>query len=82
MFITKKEIPASEASNASTKCFAYIEIDVGDTLWDIAERYMTEEYKSKQQYIDEVKYINNLDSNQITAGAYLLVPYYEVSSYE
>lgn len=82
MFITKKETPDSKASNASDKYFTCIRVESGDTLWDIAETYMTEEYSSTKEYIDEVIFINNLDSDVIIAGTNLLVPYYEVRSYE
>ena len=48
----------------------------GDTLWDIAKEYRTEEYSDISSYIAEVREINHLSSNQITDGMYLCIPYY------
>lgn len=43
---------------------------------------MTDEYVSKQEYIDEVVSINKLDDeSSITAGCNLVVPYYKVSEF-
>ena len=66
----------SDASTRNQKYFICITIDYGTTLTDIANTYMTEEYHSVNDYIDEVKSINNLDNDNITSGATLVVPYY------
>ncbi len=58
------------------KYFKSIEIQSGDTLWSIAEEYMSDDYESTADYIREVKFINNIESNRITTGNYLTVPYY------
>lgn len=65
--------------NASThdeKYFKCISIETDDTLWSIADEYITEEYSSVQDYIDEVMSINNLNSDKIYSGATLVIPYY------
>ena len=36
------------------------------------------EYKDRYAYIDEVKKLNHLTSDQISAGEFLTVPYYDV----
>ena len=51
-------------------------VSSGDTLWDIAKEYRTEEYSDISSYIAEVREINHLSSNQITDGMYLCIPYY------
>ncbi len=66
----------SKASNYNQKYFKCIDICYEDTLWTIAEEYMTEEYKSVNDYIEEVKSINGLTSDKIYSGATLVVPYY------
>lgn len=66
----------TNASTRNQKFFTCIDIGYGMTLTDIAEQYMTEEYHSVSDYIDEVKSINNLTSDCITSGATLVVPYY------
>ncbi len=81
-FGLKKDAPKTNASNASTKYYTCICIEEGDTLWDIADEYMTEEYESKQDYIDEVLSINNMNTDVIVEGTNLLVPYYVVNDYE
>jgi len=58
------------------KCYTSIEIRYGDTLWGIAKRYMGDEYDSITDYIDEIRRINNLTGDHITAGNWLIVSYY------
>ena len=57
------------------KCYKSIELKSGDTLWGIAETYMDDSYESIEDYIDELKAINNLDSDDIHEGRYLMVAY-------
>lgn len=73
----------SDATHASTKYFTCIQIQPGDSLWSIAEKYMTDEYQSIDDYIDEVCFSNHIeDESQITAGTNLIVPYYKVDNME
>lgn len=59
------------------KCYKSITISNDDTLWSIAKEYMDDEhYDSVNDYIKEVKKINELSTNNITYGAHLIVPYY------
>lgn len=59
------------------KCYKSITISKEDTLWSIAQEYMDEDhYASIEDYIREVKQTNRLDSNVITYGTYLIIPYY------
>ena len=71
----------ADATNASTKYYTCIfRWCSGDSLWDIAQKYMTDEYTSTQDYIDEVVSINNLNNDSsIVAGTNLVIPYYEVT---
>lgn len=66
----------ADASTLNQKYFTCITIGCDDTLWTIANEYMTEEYSSIDAYIKEVKSINNLTSDKINRGASLIVPYY------
>lgn len=78
--VTHKDASEADATNASTKYYTCISIESGDSLWDIADIYITDEYSSKEEYIDEVVSINNLDdASSITAGCNLVVPYYKVT---
>lgn len=70
----------ADAKTASTKLFTCITVQEGDTLWTIAEDYMTEEYSSIQDYIDEVVRMNDIkDASDIKAGSNIAVPYYAVT---
>lgn len=64
------------AATHNVKYYTCISIDTDETLWSIADKYMTDEYNSITQYIDEVKSINNLSGDKIYYGATLVVPYY------
>lgn len=72
--IVSKATSANE--EVSYKYYKSIEISTGDSLWSIAETYAGEEYASAQNYIDEVKLINHMSDDSLTAGQYLIVPYY------
>ena len=63
-------------SEVRSKYYTSIQIEQGDTLWEIAGRYMTDEYKDVNAYIQEVCAMNHISGDQIHAGQYLTVPYY------
>ena len=58
------------------KYYTDIRVQSGDTLTSIAGRYYTTDFGSRSAYIDEVRFINHLDSDRIDAGRMLIVPYY------
>lgn len=61
----------------SYKYYTSITVSNEDTLWSIAEKYMDiEHYSSINEYIKEVKSMNHLQSDLITYGEHLIVPYY------
>lgn len=71
-------------SNASSKTdpdtgrvkrYTSVYIEEGDTLWSIAEQYISEEYDGMDSYIRELKQMNHV-SDTIYAGCYLTVSYY------
>lgn len=70
----------STVSKADTidnnKYFVSIQIEAGDTLTSIADEYMSDEYGSRDSLIQEIKTINNIHEDYITAGCYIVVPYY------
>lgn len=63
-------------NSATYKYYTSIEIVSGDTLWDIATKYMSDEYSTIQDYIYEVKNINSLTTDEIHEGQFLTIPYY------
>lgn len=58
------------------KLYKTIEIRQGDSLWLIAQEYMDEHYDSVDDYIQDLKDINHLETDCIEAGNYLTVAYY------
>ena len=61
------------------KYYTHLTVEEGDSLWDIAGRYMGHEYKSRAAYIKEVRSINHLESSRIYAGSVLVVPYFDTA---
>ncbi|MGN1313567.1 MAG: LysM peptidoglycan-binding domain-containing protein [Lachnospiraceae bacterium] len=58
------------------KYYTNIEIQYGETLWDIASRYCGDSYLNYDAYINEVMIINRMAEPKLTAGSYLIVPYF------
>ncbi|MCM1125072.1 MAG: LysM peptidoglycan-binding domain-containing protein [Lachnospiraceae bacterium] len=74
-FRTKAQNPAQDIQY---KYYKSISVETGDTLWSLAEEYSCPEYyESYQEYIDEVIRMNGLPDDRITAGQYLIIPYYD-----
>ena len=65
--------------NASTKeatSYESIQIHNGDTLWSLAKEYNTSEL-STNDFVKEIKEVNNLSSDYINNGNYLIIPVYK-----
>ena len=54
-----------------------VQIKSGDTIWSIAETWQTDEWKDTRAYVKEIMEVNNLTSDTIHAGNYLVIPYYD-----
>ena len=65
----------STHSQTGSVYYTSIEIQPGDTLWNIAEETMTSEYSSVPEYVKVLKEINSLDSDQLEAGQNLIIAY-------
>lgn len=66
---------AQTEPGAQGKFYKSITIEKGDTLWNIAEKYMTEDYDSIEDYVQTLKKMNNLTTDKILAGDKLIVAY-------
>ncbi|MCF0141873.1 MAG: LysM peptidoglycan-binding domain-containing protein, partial [Parasporobacterium sp.] len=64
---------ASAGVSVPEKHYKSITVASGDTLWSIADEYMDDSYYDKREYIKELKSLNNISSDNITAGLSLLV---------
>ncbi len=67
----------AQESPITYKYYKSIIIQPGDTLWDIALEYKTDDYGSTQEYVDELKEINSLESDSIQESQYLMIAYYD-----
>ncbi len=65
----------SENAMPGSTCYKSIVIEHGDTLWELAEQYMTDDYESVQEYVQDLKRINHLKDDTIISGEYLIVAY-------
>lgn len=76
--ILTKATTNEEAKNVYYKYYTQIEIENGDSLWDIAGKYMAHgPYECRKDYMDEVMELNQLSSTTIISGQHLVVPYFE-----
>ncbi len=67
----------AQASGAYETATVYTSVYVnpGDTLWDIAERYMGGSSVDHKACVDELRRINHMNAEEdLLAGAYILVP--------
>ena len=70
---------AAESSRDAHTYYTSYEIMPGDTLWTIADKYMTVDSSDKAAFINNIKRLNHISSDNITAGKYLVIQY---TSYE
>ncbi len=70
-------VMAEEASSADIHpYYKSIQIEEGDSLWKIAQKYKNQSGMSTVQYVNELKNINRLKDDTIHAGHYLTVVYF------
>lgn len=72
-----KDVSATNNSdNPIYKYYTSYEIQPGDTLTSIAQKYTVNSNVSISEYIREVKKNNNLVTDRITSGKYIVISYY------
>ena len=68
---------ASDLDNPTLcKYYKSVMISEGETLSGLAAEYGSLNYKNSTEFISEVCYINNLEGDKLTAGRYIIVPYF------
>ena len=67
---TAKHTQAAQRSIQTT--YESIRISGGDSLWSIAQEYRGIE--NTADFVEELKVLNNLSSDRIQTGSYILVP--------
>lgn len=59
------------------KYYTSVQLQYGESLWSLSEKYMDDELYTNASYIEEVKSINHIhDEDEVMAGKMLIVPYY------
>ena len=72
-----KNVSATNTSeNPVYKYYTSYEIQPGDTLTSIAQKYTVNSNVSISEYISEVKKNNQLTTDKITSGKYIVISYY------
>lgn len=56
--------------------YTSIQLQPGDSLWNIAEEYIDGSGYTKKEYVEILKRMNGLSSDRIHAGQYLTVVYF------
>ena len=74
-FIFFSTYAAAENSRELHTYYTSYEIESGDTLWTIADKFMTPEYSDKATFKKKKKKLNHISSDNITAGNYLVIEY-------
>ena len=64
---------AINASGSSANVYETVTVQPGDTLWSIAERHM-DDSKDIRKFIYEIKKLNNVSADTLTAGQKLMIP--------
>jgi len=64
---------AINASGSSANVYETVTVQPGDTLWNIAERHM-DDSKDIRKFIYEIKKLNNVSADTLTAGQKLMIP--------
>ncbi len=68
---------SEETTENSDKYYLSVEIEQDDTLWDIAKRYNADDTVSTKEYVNEIMYVNGLETDTIYAGQYIIVKCYK-----
>lgn len=75
LFYMKNTAVSAKDSLSDVK-YKVVEIHSGDSLWSVANDNMNPGFSDIYEYIHEIKKCNNLNTDQITSGCYLMIPYY------
>ena len=73
IFSTTKTTSAQIEGKKSVKTVLVCE---GDSLWSIAQDNYTELDGSLQEYMAEIRATNQMTSDAVRVGSYLVIPYY------
>lgn len=69
-------LASSNDNRHVNKYYTSITVEDGDTLWDIADEYISGYNVDKAEYVNEISELNNLSDGNIHAGQSIVVAYY------
>lgn len=68
---------SDDIADPRIKYYTSVRVQEGDSLWDLSEDFLSDEYSGRSEYIKEVQQLNHLtDGQAILEDAYLVFPYY------
>jgi len=67
---------AKDFKSTSQKYYTSVQIENGDTLWSISKKYKPDGISTKE-YVEDLKSMNSLASDNIDSGKYLTIYYYK-----
>ncbi len=78
IFFSTKSVASSTSDTVYYKHYKSIRIASGDTLYDLSLKYVNDEYNDSSSFISEVRYINNMDEDDLLySGSFIVIPYYD-----
>lgn len=75
MLSVKETALNSKAADTYNKYYTSIEVKPGDTISEFYRIY-GERYENSAKFYEEVSMINDIDVDCISAGMYVIIPYY------
>ncbi len=78
LFVFGSKSVASDGSVKDyNKYYKSIEISGDDSLYELASRYSVPDLMSEEEFITEVMFINNMESDKLSYGkSFIIIPYY------
>ena len=73
-FLAKNIHANANQLKSNAKGFVSYRINSGDTVWDIAKKYMSDDYSSIPELVKAIEQINNIRNDKIYAGNYIIIP--------
>ena len=73
VMISNSFLGLNNASSLTQREYIEIEIQPGDTLWDLAGIYMSD-YKDIRRAVYTLKEINGIEAHELQTGRTLLIP--------
>ncbi len=77
LFVFAASMQKVSGQTEKTKTVTSVCIQRGDSLWSLAKEYYSDECGDFRDYLSEIRRTNNLPNDEITAGNYLLIPFYK-----